>query len=303
MLYRTVRTHSEKVSYYRMKTATRILRNRIVLIFDFDGTLGPGTTGELFKALDMDYEPFHKTVNERIDEDMWQYPLSKAETLREYSQKEGSKLDKQAMQDLGENYPLFEGVDSFVGRLKDYAKDLDPDITLEFVMLTAGFIEVPQATTVAGQFDRLYGGELIFDENGKILGAKRIISHVDKVHYIRQLQEGIPFERPSDLENTYLETDPEDHYVPMSQIIYVGDGASDMSAFQAVEEDGGIAIAVVPDGDDEDWAGYDMMDKKRRVHNVAKARYGDDDELFKALKYAVARNVYEIKLLRFGEGE
>ncbi|MGB3466880.1 MAG: hypothetical protein WBA74_16485 [Cyclobacteriaceae bacterium] len=286
-----------------MKTATKIIRNRIVLIFDYDSTLGPGTTGELFKSLDIDYEPFHTKVNSRIDEEMWQYPLSKAETLREYSQQDGSKLTRQAMEELGKNYPLFDGVETFVKRLRKYSNELDTDVTLEFVMLTAGFGVIPKASVIAESFDRMYAGELIFDEEGRILGAKRIISHVDKVHYIKQLQEGIPFERPSDLENTYLETDPDDHYVPMSQIFYVGDGASDMSAFQAVESGGGIAIAVVPHGDDENWSGYEMMDKKRRVHNVAKARYEDDDELFIALKHAIARNIYEIKLLRLGKGE
>ena len=46
------------------------------------------------------------------------------------------------------------------------------------------------------EFDRIYAGALHFDEEGYVLGAKRIITHEDKVHYIRQLAQGIDIEKP-----------------------------------------------------------------------------------------------------------
>ena len=286
-----------------MKSATRILRNRIILIFDFDATLGPGSTGVLFKELGMDYDSFQKQVNKYHHEEMWQYALAKAEMLRVYSYQEGSPLNKKAMEQVGKEYPLFEGVETLTERLREFTAELDQDIKLEFVLLTAGFGTIPKASKVGETFDRVYCGELLFDEDGKVLGAKRVITHVDKVHYIRQLQEGIELTDPSDLENTYLQTDPDDHYVPMSQIIYVGDGASDMSAFQAVEEGGGIAIAVDPEGSGDNWEGYDQMEVQRRVHNIAKAEFGEEDELYKSLKLAIHRMVKDIELLRFGKDE
>lgn len=115
------------------------------------------------------------------------------------------------------------------------------------------------------------------------------------------IQEGLDLTQASDLENTYVQHDSQNYYVPMSQVIYVGDGASDMSAFQAVEQDGGIAIAIDPD--EGDWDGYEQMAPGRRVHNVSKADYGPDSEMFRSLKLAVDRSIAEIKLLRMGEGE
>lgn len=285
-----------------MATATRILRERIVLIFDFDDTLGPSTTETLFERLDLDYEAFSKEVNQRQEEDYWQYALAKAEMLRIYSHKIESPVDRRAMEELAENYPLFPGADTFVRRLKQYAAGRDKDIKLEFVLLTAGFKTIPANTIIGDQFDRVYGGELIFNDEGLILGAKRVITHVDKVHYVQQLQMGLDLKDPSELEETYLDQDREDAYVPMSQIIYVGDGASDMSAFQTVEKRGGIAIAIDPDGGEE-WLGYEMMSPNRRVHNVAKADYTAGSELYESLRLAVDRNIAEIQLLRHGIGE
>ncbi|WP_235299414.1 HAD family hydrolase [Portibacter marinus] len=283
-------------------SATRILREKVVLVFDFDGTLGPSTTEKLFDHLDLDYETFSEEVNSRMKDEMWQYALAKAEAFREWSHKDNSPLRKQSMEELGASYPLFDGVQDFIPRLKAHLQQKDEEIELEFVMLTAGFKTIPEASPIADHFDRIYGGELLFDTEGRILGAKRIITHVDKVHYIKQLKEGLDLDSPSELENTYIDHDPENDYVPMSQIIYVGDGASDMSAFQIVEKGGGIAIAIDPDKDEE-WEGYDQMAEDRRVHNVASANYEEESELFKSLKLAIDRMTAEIKLLRFGVGE
>ena len=296
--------HVCTIGMKKSTSATRILRNRIVLIFDFDGTLGPSTTETFFDAHDLDHKTFYDEVNRRQEEDDWQYALAKAELLREWSHRDGSPITQENMQQMGREYPLFGGADTLVERLRRHAAEKDKEVELEFVLLTAGFGVIPNATVIAEQFDRVYAGELIFDDEGKVKGAKRIITHVDKVHYIKQLQEGLDLDRPSDLENTYLDHDSDNDYVPMSQVVYVGDGASDMSAFQVVESGGGIAIAIDPDGGGvHDWEGYQHMSPERRVHNVAQADYSDDAELYRSLVLAIDRNIAEIQLLRLGEGE
>ena len=91
------------------------------------------------------------------------------------------------------------------------------------------------------------------------MSARRVISHVDKVHYIKQLVEGLDLQEASQLEDTYIDHDPENDYVSMEQVIYVGDGNSDMSAFQVVE-DGAIAINPKDEGE---WKNYDKFSRGR----------------------------------------
>lgn len=233
---------------------------------------------------------------------LWQYPLAKADLLREYSHREDSKVLRKEMENFGKEYPLFNGADKMVERLRKHVAGIDEDVELEFILLTAGFKVIPANSVIAEQFDRIYGGELHFDEIGRILSARRVISHVDKVHYIKQVVEGLDLDKPSELENTYVDHDPQNDYVPMAQVIYVGDGASDMSAFQAVEKDGGIAIAIDPDKG-EDWEGYDQMTSGRRVHNIAPADYSPKGELMTSLKLGLNVMVNRIKLLRRGLNE
>ena len=284
-----------------MSTATKPLRNRIVLIFDFDETLGPSTIQAYFDHLGIPYADFDARATER-KRALWQAPLAVADLLREYSHRADSPIRRDTMVAFGKEFPLFPGADELVDCLKQYVADKDGDIALEFVLLTAGFKTIAEHSPIGGQFDRVYGGELHFDDEGRVLAARRVISHVDKVHYIKQLVEGLDLDKASELENTYVDHNPQDNYVPMSQVIYVGDGHSDMSAFQAVEKDGGVSIAIDPDQDGS-WDGYESMSPGRRVHNVAPADYRSDSELIKSLKLALDMMVSRILLLRLGKGE
>ena len=279
-------------------SATRILRERIVLIFDFDDTLGPNTTRAYFEHLGLHFPDFQARLDRR-KKAMWQAPLAKADLLRELSHRPDSPISRRSMEDFGGRFPLFPGADKLVECLKEYVFERDAATELEFVLLTAGFKTIPESTLIGEQFDRIYGGELEFDHDGRILSARRVISHVDKVHYIKQLVEGLDLKTASELEDTYVDHDPENNYVPMEQVIYVGDGNSDMSAFQVVEDGGGVAIAINPD-DDGEWENYDKMSRGRRVHNLARADYREDSDLIRTLKLAIDMMVSRIKLLRLG---
>ena len=282
-----------------MPTATRILRERVVLIFDFDGTLAPSTTPVLAEAASLDHARISKQVDDMQRED-WQYALAKAEIFRRLGA-DGANVTRQLMEEVGADYEGFPGASDFAKRLKKHARDLDRDVELEFVMLTAGFGAIPRATEIAEQFDRIYSGELHFSEEGYVLGAKRIITHADKVLYIRQLAEGIDVGKPSELEDAFVERDPSEYYVPLSQVVYVGDGASDLSAFQLVEEHGGVGVAI--DKPDQKWENYDDISEGRRVHNLAPPDYTDGSELMRTLESAIASMIHRIKILRLGRDQ
>ena len=282
-----------------MPNATRILRERIVLIFDFDGTLAPSTTPVLAEALSLDHEKIAEQVN-AMQREQWQYAIAKAEVFRQLGER-GARVTRERMEEVGADYEAYPGADDFVERLRKFARGIDGDVELEFVMLTAGFGTIPRASKVGKTFDRVYSGELNFSEEGLVLGAKRVITHADKVFYIRQLVEGIDVEKPSELEDAFVRHDPEDYYVPLSQVVYVGDGASDMSAFQVVGEGGGIGIAIDKEG--QEWDGYTDMAEARRVHNLAPPDYTEGSELMQSLEAAVASMIHRIRILRLGVGE
>ena len=92
-----------------------------------------------------------------------------------------------------------------------------------------------------------------------------------------------------------------DYYIPFDQMIYVGDGASDMSVFYLMEDKGGIAIGVVPGDSVQDWEGYDDMTERRRVQNLAVADYSEESELMTTIRHAVRSIVEKIALRKMSQ--
>jgi trehalose-6-phosphatase len=99
----------------------------------------------------------------------------------------------------------------------------------------------------------------------------------------------------------YREVPENEWHVPLSQVIYVGDGASDMPAFALMNERRGLGIGVYKAESPQDWASRDEMYARRRVQNLAYADYTDGSELMKSLTLAVESICKEIALRKLGQ--
>jgi hypothetical protein len=94
----------------------------------------------------------------------------------------------------------------------------------------------------------------------------------------------------------YRDVSPEELHVPLTQVIYVGDGASDIPCFSLLNEEKGVAIGVYKGRTAEDWGRELEMSRGQRVANVAPAEYSEDSELMRSLKLAVESMCFQIAL-------
>jgi len=287
-----------------MPRATEIYRNRIALVFDFDSTLAPSTFHTMLSEIGIDPDKFEdEEVAPRVDSG-WDTTLARYYGLIRHSRQMDNPITEEMMTEFGQQMPLFDHVEEMFDRVREWAAEVDPDIELEFYLLTAGMAEIPQSTPVAEHFDYVWAGACSFDENDELDFVKRIITHADKVRYLTQLAKGLHLEGDGmQPENIYRDIDLDDYHVPFDQIIYVGDGASDMPAFSLMDDTGGLAIGVVVEDDVEQWRGYDDTHADRRVQNLAPADYSEGSELMNSLRHAVNSIAEKIALRRLSEGE
>jgi len=92
-------------------------------------------------------------------------------------------------------------------------------------------------------------------------------------------------------------------HVPFDQIVYVGDGASDMPVFDLLNSRGGFAIAVTKSEAARDWGGDGDIRPGRRVENVASADFREGSELLRSLLLAVESIAKRVALRRLSVGE
>lgn len=284
-----------------MGEATTEFRNRIVLIFDFDGTLAPNTIDFFLESHGVDPEKFQKEEVEPLEKQGWDSQLANFFAMLQIA--DNLNLTKEAFEQLSEKFEPFEGVLAMFDTVREKAKEVVPDIEVEFFLLTCGFLDLLRPMTIFKKFRKAWGCELYFNEQGKPVFVKKAVSHPDKVRYILQIAKGLKDEDidlPSDV---YQDVPEKDWYVPLDQVIYVGDGRSDMPAFSLMKEHKGIAIGVVNAEEVESWHGYSSMHKQRQVENLALADYQENSELMQSLLLSVKSISNRIKLRKLGEGE
>ena len=286
-----------------MTFATKKFYNRIALVFDFDETLAPGTLDILLESLGHDPQTFRQERIQTLMDDGWEEILARGYALIEDSKARDDKITADYFAKIGQDFDLFDGVESMFDHVRDWSTAIIDDIEVEFYMLTAGFVEIPQATSIAKEFNAIWGGAFHFNEQNEIVAVKRIVTHPEKVRYILQLAKGLGTEGANSPSDVYKDIPEEDWHVPLSQIIYVGDGSSDMPAFSLMNERRGLAIGVFGADKAEDWEGFENMDAHRRVQNLAPADYSEGSELMESLQLAVESICKRIALRCLSIGE
>jgi phosphoserine phosphatase len=279
-----------------MPELTLPIKDKIAVVFDFDETLAPPTHLNMLKKTGIDGEERENFVKKLLDQG-WEKILARAYSWIKYSQDANPKITRQMFQSVGEELELYDGVDTLFDRLRGFCPD---SIDLEFYLLTAGFVEVPQATSIADEFKEIWGGAYAFNEQDELVFIKNMITHEEKREYIQQLAKGTGTAGPNVPADSHQHVDEEDMYVPFTQIVYVGDGSSDRPAFSLLHEMGGFAIGLAKDNSAA-WKENDKLKKSQKVDNLLKVDYTEGSELMQCLQLAIECIAKRILLRKVGK--
>ncbi|NDW07090.1 HAD family hydrolase [Jiella pacifica] len=277
--------------------ATHPFHSRILLAFDFDWTLGEDSFERLVAVMGLDVEAWKEDFYHPLGGAGWDDILAKFEGLRRMCEAAGSGITIEAAREAGRTTKGFDGAETMPRRLRDIAERIDPEVRLEFAIVSSGYLDVFGAHPIAAAFDRRYGSEFDVGEDGPVRGVRKMISHPEKVRYIQALAKGIDLGGSNAPSRTEADLPEEEQRVAFDQLIYVGDGASDLQAFGFVRENGGFALAVSRDGG---FSAETEMLRAQRPDALAPPGYADGSPLFEILAHAVRSHASRIALRRLG---
>ena len=199
-------------------------------MFDFDDTLAPDSFGALLERLGHDADKFKRERVEPLLEKGWDESLARFYRLLELSKEDNAPtITERFLEDIGRDISLFEGVPEMFDRVRGAARAVVPDVTVEFYLLSAGILEIARGTAIADEFKQMWGCEFHYGDDGAYSFVKQLVTHPEKTRYLLQLSKGLGAQEegvhPSDV---YRDVPQEELYIPLSQVIYLGDGSSDM---------------------------------------------------------------------------
>ncbi|MEN3791514.1 hypothetical protein [Fulvimarina sp. MAC3] len=277
---------------------TRPLHNRISLAFDFDETLAESSLEVLVEAMGLDVDDWYRDYREPLDEDTWDTINARAYALIKAGRERGKPLTRDVLGEAGARIKLYDEVTAMPERIRTAAQEVAPGVEVDFTVISSGYVDIIEHTAIKDCFDRIWGSSLHFDENGEAVFIKRALTHPEKARYMEAISKGFSIHGSNAPESTTKAVADEDKAVPPNQMIFVGDGASDLQAFQYVEANGGIAIAVRQNGG---FAGAKKMHARQRPTNLAPASYVEGGEMMQSLTYAVQSIASRIALSRLGQ--
>ena len=254
------------------------------LVYDFDGTLAEGDCAEhgLMPALKInDVNDFWNKVKaetkKRDADEILTYLGSLALQARLVRKRE--ELTPERLKLHGSEIPLFPGVTGWFDRINNYAKS--KNIKLEHYIVSSGIEEMIAGTPIAKHFTRIFGCRYHYDsKSGYVKWPAVAINYTTKTQYIFRINKGVLNCYDNAGVNAYVEHS--NRPIPFQNMIYLGDGDTDIPCMRLVKDQGGCSVAVF---DEEKWGTLRNQEKieklisEDRVNYVVPGKYTEGSQL------------------------
>ena len=215
-------------------------KNVIAICYDFDKTLATDDMQafSFIPNLGLTSEEFWAKTGEFSKATGTETILSYLHCMITECKKKGIKLTKEYLRNLGKDVKFYDGVTTWFKRLNSFAQE--KGITLEHYIISSGNKEIIEGSAISKEFKAIYGCEFLYNEEGEAYWPKCTINYTLKTQYLFRIVKGV-FDQTDD-KNVNQRKD--EKHVEFRNIIYLGDGLTDIPCMTLVKEKGGKSIAV-----------------------------------------------------------
>ncbi len=249
----------------------------VAICYDFDSTL---STHEmqywLAPRLDMTISEFWANQSRMKGVE---FVLSYLWLTIEECQKKGITVTREFLQSCGADIEFYNGVKSWFKRINEYA--LSKDVVLEHYIISTGNKEMIEGTPIYKEFKKTYGSEFLYNKKGEAFWPKFVVNGTTKTQYLFRINKGID-------DDDFMEIKVNERVakkrVEFRNMIYIGDGVTDIPCMTLVKEKGGTAIAVY--AEHKKNVGEKLI-RDKRVNFACKADYSSGSELDKIVKLVI----------------
>lgn len=257
----------------------------MAIAYDFDGTLAPGNMQEhqFLPDIGMTASAFWKEVRETSEKHQADEVLVYMNLMLKKASANNVPIRREDFKARGKTIELFEGVREWFGRISDYAKSSGVD--LKHFLISSGNEEIFAGTPIAKRFEAVYASKYLFDVNGVAQWPALAINYTTKTQYLFRINKGVKDISDNASVNKYVPK--AERPVPFENMVFIGDGATDIPCFRLLKEQGGLSIAVYTPNKRGGKDKANSYLKDDRVHAVVPAIYAEGSDLDKIIKSQV----------------
>ena len=252
------------------------------LIYDFDGTLSPGNMQEFgfIQAVGKTAGEFWTMSDEIAKGQDASNVLSYMKLMFDEARRSGIRLERDRFRSFGKDIKLFEGVEQWFSLVNAYGKSIG--VTIEHYINSSGLKEIIEGSPIAPEFKHIFAGSFIYDENGEAVWPGIAVDYTAKTQFIFKISKGIFSARDNKRVNASMAEDRK--RIPFTNMIYFGDGDTDVPCMKIVGMFGGHSIAVYNPDNPHKKATAGKLRRQGRVSFALPAVYTADSPAFRVVK-------------------
>ena len=263
----------------------------IGIMYDFDKTLS--TTDmqnyDFIPAVGMTPAEFWGATTEFTEKTGVERILSYMYMMILKAKEAGIELTRDFLRDCGKNIKFYPGVSTWFKRINEYGEL--KGVKVEHYLVSSGTMEIVEGCSIYPCFTKAWGCEYHYDEKGHPVWPKLAINYTQKTQFFFRISKGVVDVKN---DNAVNEKTPE-RRIPYRNIIYMGDGMTDVACMTLVKHNEGTSIAIYPEKD---------SDKVRdlytdgRCNFMCRADYSAGSDLEKVVRLIIDKVAMESEMAK-----
>ena len=246
----------------------------IAFLYDFDKTLCTTDMEDyaFIPSLGMTPREFWALANGFGHANRMDGILAYMYTMIQESEKRDLPFTRESLREMGRDIVLFPGVEGWFRRINAFGEE--QGVQVEHYVISSGLREIIEGSAISGEFKEIYASEFYYDGEGRPVWPKLTVNFTAKTQFVYRINKGVL--DVSD-DKTLNDSMPDDSKrVPFTNMIYVGDGLSDVPCMKMMRAYGGQAIAVYQEAN---RMGVEDLLAKGRVDVIFPAEHGENTAL------------------------
>ena len=273
-------------------------QNTIAIIYDFDGTLTPKTMQEytLLPKLGVNSKNFWHEISQEVSKTGAETMMVYMRQLLDHAKNKNIRISKDEFMKMGRDIKYYSGVEKWFNNINNYVKKISKnDVNIKHYIISAGHAEILEGISIKKYIKKIFASEYYYRRKVAVF-PKIVVTDTTKTQFIFRINKGK--EKLSQSINEHM---PEtDRPIPFDNIIYIGDGMTDVPSMALIKKSGGHSIAVFKKNNKEQIKISKNLYKAQRVDFIAPANYNQNSPLFNKtcllLDFMVAKIRYNLQI-------
>ena len=267
----------------------------IAIMYDFDKTLCTRDMQEytFIPSVGMDPDEFWNLTGKVAKAETMDSILTYMYCMVEKARETGIPLTRESLVACGKDIEYHKGVEEWFQRINRYAEQAG--VIVEHYVLSSGLKEIIEGTSIAKYFKKIYACEFLY-KDGQAYWPKMAVNYTNKTQFVYRINKGVlDINNNVDLNSSRPDSEKR---VLFSNMIYIGDGLTDVPCMKLVKQSGGRSIASYHPGEDHNAA---PLLKHKRVDWMFEADYSKGSELDRTMELLLKNLAYQNKLQEINE--